>query len=119
MEKLMMPAAYNVMSEEEMAYTEGGSAQDTAALIYYSSRAVLGIVVFADYVWGVVTARNWISANKKKQPDVGSLLDKGVKDLSEYMGKSLGNALVGGLTAINVATQVALWPVTAIAWITA
>ena len=37
-------------------------------------------------------------------------------EASHYMGKSIGNAIVGVYTALNLTGW---WPVTAIAWVTA
>ena len=126
MEKMMMPSYYNVMTEEEMTYTYGGDQYDDAAvaivLAMYGGVAIAGLALLANYVWGVATARNWISANRKdgdKQRDVGELFSKALNDLSAYMGKSIGNAIVGGFTTWNVATQAELWPITLIAFVTA
>ena len=124
--KIMMPSNYNMLTDEEITYISGGDNYDDAVvgvyLFAYGTLAVAGIASFANYVWGVATSRNWISKNKEENGQklsTGDLFSKGMDALSEYMGKSFMNALVGGFTAVNVATSVGLWPVTAIAWLTA
>lgn len=124
--KMLMPANYCVMTEEEMTYTSGGDEYDAAVAfvggVYLFSFA-LGVAAVADYIWGVAVSRNWIAENKKDENNnnrsVGELFNKGMNDLSQYMGKSFGNAFVGGFTALNLALSVETWPITAIAWLTA
>ena len=83
--KLMLPANYNVMNEEEMTYTSGGDG-------------------------------TWIKNNKKNGENITDLAAKGINAAADYMGKSIGNAIVGVYTALNLTGW---WPVTAIAWVTA
>lgn len=124
--KIMMPACYNVMDEEEMTYTCGGDQYDAAAGLLgftYLTLGILSVVELVDYVWGVAVSRNWISANKKDENgnkrDTSELFSKGMDDLSKYMGESFGNAFIGGFTAFTMVTNPGTWPITAIAWLTA
>ena len=91
--KLMLPANYNVMNEEEMTYTSGG-----------------------DGFTAPDQTRTWIKNNKKNGENITDLAAKGINAAADYMGKSIGNAIVGVYTALNLTGW---WPVTAIAWVTA
>lgn len=116
MEYLMMPSNYNVMTEEEMTYTYGGDDYSDAAAIGYLIGSTISI---GNYIWGVAKTREWIKENKEGRK-FGQLVSKGADDLSAYMSQSIGTAIVGAYTVFNVASwSLVLWPVTAIAWITA
>ena len=114
--KIKMPAAYNVMNEEEMTYTCGGDAYDDS----YAIGWLIGSTIsFGNYVWGVAKTRQWIKENKEGRT-IGELLSKGMDDMSDYMSKSVGSALIGTYSILNVAGwSITLWPVTLIAWVTA
>ena len=45
--KLNLPASYAVMNEEEMTYTQGGSALGAAATV------VGAVVLGSSYLWGI------------------------------------------------------------------
>ena len=111
--KLMMPANYNVMNEEEMTYTCGGADSSAPFWIGWSIGAVVSV---ANLIWGLDQTRTWIKNNKKSGENVVDLAAKGVDAAADYMGKSIGNAIVGVYTALNLTSW---WPVTAIAWVTA
>ena len=107
--KLMLPANYNVMNEEEMTYTYGGEDAPSAFGI------VGAVISVANLIWGLDQTRAWIKANKGKK-NAFDLAGEGIDASLRYMNKSIGNAIVGMYTAVNLA----VWcPVTAIAWITA
>ena len=53
--KLNLPASYAVMNEEEMTYTQGGSALGAAATV------VGAVVLGSSYLWGISQARDWLS----------------------------------------------------------
>ena len=93
--KMMMPACYSVMTEDEMTYTSGGDA-GTA------------------YAVGWVIGTTISIANMGKS--VTELAASGIDAFANYLNKSVGNAVVGVYTAINLAGW---WPVTAVAWVTA
>ena len=120
MEKMMMPAYYNILSTEEMTYTEGGSSYDDAAasfavsyLIGYGAGLALSL---GNMVWGIGKTRNWIKEEKSKGATTSELMSRGVDAAFDYMNKSIWNAVVGVYTTVNL---VGWWPVTAIAWVTA
>ena len=49
--KLNLPASYAVMNEEEMTYTQGGSALGAAATV------VGAVVLGSSYLWGISQAK--------------------------------------------------------------
>lgn len=108
--KLMLPANYNVMNEEEMTYTYGGEGAPSAFGI------VGAVISVANLIWGLDQTRTWIKNNKKNGENITDLAAKGINAAADYMGKSIGNAIVGVYTALNLTGW---WPVTAIAWVTA
>ncbi|MGN0707613.1 MAG: hypothetical protein ACI4JC_06390 [Faecalibacterium sp.] len=116
--KMMMPANYNVMSEDEMTYTQGGAAVDTLAVSYALFGIAGSVLSIGNLIWSVGVTRDWISKNKSGT-SVDALINlagKGVNDVANYASKSLWNAVVTVYTAINMTGW---WPITAIAWLTA
>ena len=81
MEKMMMPAYYNVLSTEEMTYTEGGA---TATM----SEALLCWLI-PPYGWfkGVTAMRDY----RRKNPTTWT--EKGLDALTADMNKSTANAI--------------------------
>lgn len=113
--KIMMPANYNVMNEEEMTYTQGGAAVDAGLAAYTLVFSAYGIVSLVNLCWAIPKTRNWIKEHKEGR-GVGDLISDGLDAAFDYMNQSVGNAVIGVYTALNLAS----WPiVTAIAWITA
>ena len=49
--KLNLPASYAVMNEEEMTYTQGGSALGAAATV------VGAVVLGSSYLWGIFSGQ--------------------------------------------------------------
>ena len=81
MEKMMMPAYYNVLSTEEMTYTEGGAtATMTEALLCW---------LIPPYGWfkGVTAVRDY----RRKNPNTWT--EKGLDALTADMNKSTANAI--------------------------
>lgn len=79
MEKMMMPAYYNVLSTEEMTYTEGGA----------SAVQAVAALLLPPYAWfsGVASIREY----RKKNPD--TWLSNGLDHFVNDMGKSTTNFL--------------------------
>ena len=117
---LQMPVSYSVMNEEEMTYTYGGDAYDDSYNSAYALGSFIGSTIsIGNYIWGVAKTREWITKNKQGRT-FGQLLSKGMDDVTSYMSQSLWTAIVGGYTILNVTGwSLVLWPVTAIAWVTA
>ncbi len=90
MEKMMMPAYYNVLSTEEMTYTEGGA---TATM----SEALLCWLI-PPYGWfkGVTAVRDY----RKKNPN--NWTETGLDALSKDMEKSTANLLYDIACAASV-----------------
>ena len=101
--KLMLPANYNVMNEEEMTYTSGGDGFTAPFAVGWTIGAVISV---ANLIWGL----------DQTGENITDLAAKGINAAADYMGKSIGNAIVGVYTALNLTGW---WPVTAIAWVTA
>lgn len=119
--KMMMPANYNVMNEEEMTYTQGGAAADGAAIVagvastvsWVAGIALGGLYLF-NYYKGMVAARDYVSAHKGE--DASKLIDGGLTTYVNYMQKDLPSAIKGiaaGIASVN------LFPITALCLITA
>lgn len=109
--KLMMPANYNVMTEEEMTYTEGGGLGDTAIRL---AEAGFGIWGLYNYYKGMVATRAYVKAHKKQ--DAAQLIEGGLNTYVNYMQKDLLSAFKGvcaGLAATG------LFPITALCILTA
>lgn len=88
MEKMMMPACYNVLSQEEMTYTEGGATMTEALLAW----------VIPPYAWykGVTGMRSY----RKAHPD--TWMETGIDALSNDMSKSTANLLYDVACALTV-----------------
>ena len=110
--KMMMPASYNVMNEEEMTYTTGAgpiaSAVTTAALLAFDAWGIY------NYYKGMVATRNYIKANKGK--DTAALIDGGLNTYVNYMQASVPNAVKGVFAGL---ASVSLFPITALCIVTA
>lgn len=97
MEKTMMlPAMYNVLSQEEMTYTEGGATMTQALLA----------ALIPPYGW--YKASTEIRDYRKKNPD--TWLDTGLDAFVAGCEKSVTNAIYGigcayNFVAMNIATS--------------
>jgi hypothetical protein len=78
MEKMMMPAYYNVLSTEEMTYTEGGAT---------IGEAVLNWIPPIGWYLGVMAVRDY----RKKNPN--SWIETGLNALANDMNKSSENLI--------------------------
>lgn len=113
-----MPANYNLMTEDEMTYTTGGStAGDVAATV--TSAAILGVWIAGAVNWVsmLMGAHNWYGANKTG--DVGTDVENAANAWLDYTTSSVWNGIrsVWG-TLWCVGTPVG-WIGTAIAILTA
>ena len=104
-QNLTMPAEYAVLSEEEMTYTEGGSAKS----VLQTAATVVGTVVLgASYIWGIGTARSWLQDKNNRKGNVFTILGRAVDDIGEDMTKSPSNFL---RDTVSTAMVVGLAPV--------
>ena len=65
--KLMLPANYNVMNEEEMTYTSGGDGFTAPFAVGWTIGAVISV---ANLIWGLDQTRTWIKNNKKNGENI-------------------------------------------------
>lgn len=109
--KMKMPANYNVMNEEEMTYTQGGSAIGAVSAL---ASTAFGIWNLYNYYKGMVATRNYVAAHKGQ--DTAALLEGGMNTYVNYLQKDLVSAFKGICAG---AVAVGLWPITALVVITA
>ena len=111
---IRMPDRYNAMSQEEMTYTNGGAAADVVAIA--SAVVSTAAMVYGIYstIWGITGARNWVAANKGGEliPTVEKAVNEGVA----YATSSVGTMIQICVALMGMTT---VWPITAIALITA
>lgn len=103
-DKLIMPAGYTALSGEELTYTQGGGVIGVAA----------SALLIYNYVWGIIQTRNWLKNNQ-----TGSAVSTAIRAYNatiDYIGASVLNTVRGVITAMQFSL---LWPVTAVAWLTA
>jgi len=100
--KLILPAHSCVLPEEELVYTEGGG------LIGLG----LGALYVYNYIWGLSETRNWLKKNKADS--VITTSTRATKATVSYMSSTLLNGIRGVITAMQLT---ALWPITAVAWL--
>lgn len=115
--KMMMPANYNVMTEEEMTYTEGGYAEGlgpVVGLVVFGAELAVGGLYLYNYYKGMVAARKYVAAHKGEE--TGKMLEGGINTYVDYMQKDITSAVKGifaGIASVN------LFPITALCLITA
>lgn len=84
---MRLPSNYNILSEEEMTYTNGGS--DTAEVI----GSIIGIGIVGWYVYNyvdcIIMARHWYKENK------GANIGTAVSAFGDFMTSSAGNFFRG------------------------
>ena len=88
MEKMMMPAYYNVLSTEEMTYTEGGATATQALCAWF--------LPFYGWFKGSTAVRDY----RKKNPD--NWTETGLDALSKDMEKSTTNLLYDIACTVSV-----------------
>lgn len=112
MKKMNYPADYAVLSNEEMTYTAGGGAVDSAAGIASTVATVVGAVVLASsYVWGIKQARTWLQQDGNKDGNFFTVLGRATDAIVSDMGKSASNFV---RDAVSTTMVVALAPLSAI-----
>ena len=106
---LNLPAGYTVLSEEEMTYTEGGSAILTG-LVAVTSTIGFG-VLGSSYIWGIKQARTWLQQDGNKDGNFFTVMGRATDAIAADMGKSAGNFV---RDAVSTTMVVALAPLSAI-----
>ena len=103
--KLNLPASYAVMNEEEMTYTQGGSALGAAATV------VGAVVLGSSYLWGIGQAKDWLSVKKNREGNFLTVAGRASDAIAADMAKSPANFL---RDAVSTAMVVSLAPLSAI-----
>ena len=103
--KLNLPASYAVMNEEEMTYTQGGSAFGAAATV------VGAVVLGSSYLWGISQAKDWLSVKKNREGNFLTVTGRASDAIAADMAKSPSNFLRDG---VSTAMVVAFAPLSAI-----
>lgn len=107
--ELYLPAEYAVLTEEEMTYTEGGSA---ATDVFKTAATVVGSVVLgASYIWGISAARSWLNNKANREGNAFTVIGRAIDDIGEDMTKSPSNFL---RDAVSTAMVVGLAPISLI-----
>ena len=108
---MIYPADYAVLSSEEMTYTEGGNALDSAAsAIGFAATAVGAVVLASSYIWGIGQARSWLKQEGNTDGNLFTVLGRAADDIGSDMNKSVSNlvrdavstAMVVGLAPLSV-----------------
>ena len=112
MNNMNYPADYAVLSNEEMTYTTGGSAVDSAVGFVSTAATVVGTVVLASsYIWGIRQARTWLQQDGNKEGNFFTVLGRATDAIVSDMGKSASNFV---RDAVSTTMVVALAPLSAI-----
>ena len=111
---IRMPDRYNVMSEEEMTYTNGGAAADVITVASAAVSIVASVYAVYSTIWGITGARNWVAANKGG--DLMTTAEKAIDQGVTFATSSVGNLIRSCVALMGMTT---VWPITAIALITA
>ena len=104
-----LPAEYAVLSEEEMTYTQGGS--DIGGFATTAATVVGAVVLGASYVWGIGTARSWLSQKGNRKGNVFTVIGRALDDIGEDMSQSPSNFL---RDVVSTAAVVGLAPVSVV-----
>ena len=112
MNNMNYPADYAVLSNEEMTYTTGGSAVDSAVGFVSTAATVVGAVVLASsYIWGIKQARTWLQQDGNKDGNFFTVMGRATDAIAADMGKSASNFV---RDAVSTTMVVALAPLSAI-----
>lgn len=112
--KIMMPANYNAMSEEEMTYTQGGALGDFIWPVVWASEIAVSCLYVYNYAKGMIATRDYIKAHKGE--DTSTLIDGGLNTYANYVQSSPINAVKGIAAGF---ASVSFLPITALCVITA
>ena len=103
MTMMKMPSSYNVMNEEEMTYTQGGSIAGTAV-----SLAWWGLSIYNEF-WAAQQIGGFVKSHKGQ--DTSTALNAAVDQFTAYVQKDVPSAVVG---IYSVCNQLFWWPVTTV-----
>ncbi len=107
--KMMMPANYNVMNEEEMTYTAGGATIPFAQIATGAfGIAATGISIYNEICVAKVV-KNFV--NTHKNDDASAFVNSAVNQFTDYLSKGVMNMVIGAYSLLN---QGFWWPVTGV-----
>ena len=108
-----MPANYNLMTEDEMTYTTGGTAADVAVIVSSGVSLVVGGLALFNWIDQLMGARRWYAANKTG--NIGTDLEKCVDTWLNYTTSSVVNCIRSVFaTAASIGSPIG-WVATALA----
>lgn len=111
MKNLNYPADYAVLSNDEMTYTEGGSASDIVVIATTAATVVGAAVLASSYVWGIGQARAWLKQKGNKEGNFFTILGRATDAITADMKQSSGNFI---RDAVSTTMIVALAPLSAV-----
>ncbi len=101
-QNLNLPASYVVLTNEEMAYTEGGSL--SAWEFLQGTATVVGALVLGfSFIWGVRQIQNWLSEPDNLDGNFFIIAGRAFDDIGEDMSQSPANFL---RDTVSIATMV-------------
>ncbi len=101
-QNLNLPASYVVLTNEEMAYTEGGSL--SAWEFLQGTATVVGALVLgSSFIWGVRQIQNWLSEPDNLDGNFFIIAGRAFDDIGEDMSQSPANFL---RDTVSIATMV-------------
>ena len=101
--KMMMPANYNVMNEEEMTYTAGGYTPGLITGLLYA-----GISIYNE-IWAAKNIKSFVDSHKGQ--DTSTAINDGINQFKNYINKDIKSAVIGVYSVWN---QLSWWPITGI-----
>ena len=103
--KMMMPANYNVMNEEEMTYTTGGAVPGLGVI---PSLLYAGLSIYNE-IWAAKNIKNFVDSHKGQ--DTSATINAAVDQFKNYINKDVKSAVIGVYSVWN---QLSWWPITGI-----
>ena len=120
-----MPANYNLMTEDEMTYTNGGAAVDGVVVATGVVNLIIGGLALYNWIDQLLGARRWYAANKtgnidaaNKTGNIGTDLEKGVDTWLNYTTSSVLNCVRSVLATAGSLGSPIGWIATAVAFAT-
>lgn len=111
--KMLMPANYSVMNEEEMTYTTGGAGEVLGVTYGVFSLAVSALAIY-NYATGLSAGRKFMKEHKGQE--TSAIIDAAMDEYVDYLDSSLLHAVRGIHAGL---CYVGLWPITLLVLMTA
>ena len=111
-----MPANYNLMTEDEMTYTNGGAAGDVAAVVAWGVGVAATVAWYWNWIDQLLGARRWYAANQTG--NIGTDLEKGFDTWLNYTTSSVSNCIRSVLATTQSIGSPIGWVGSAVAFLT-